>query len=59
MGKKMNKLQKINLIKRTLSYPVRLIFLIPVIIIGFFSTDFEDEFDRGFYKETIKNLYKF
>jgi hypothetical protein len=51
-------LRKVNLIKRIISYPVRLALFVPFAVIGFFMTDWTSEWEVDFYKKTNRSFYK-
>ena len=59
--KTLNTIRKIILFPlRILIYPFKLIFVVPLdFIIGFFLTNWEDEWDRDYYFKTIKKNLKF
>lgn len=49
-------MKKLNLIRKIIKFPFALLFFPLLVIIGFFFTDWENGFDRKFYKELLKNL---
>lgn len=46
----------LNIIRKTLKLPFALVALILIIPIGFFATDWENDWDVKFYKKMIKEL---
>jgi hypothetical protein len=44
---------------RLIAYPFKIFLFLPVwTIFGFFDTNWEDKFDRDFYKKEILSLFK-
>ncbi len=43
---------------RVMLYPLKLISFPFLVVIGFFDTNFEDEWDRNYYKKELKTWCK-
>lgn len=54
----MTKAQKLNWVRRIVLFPFRVVFFIPMVTIGFFMTNFEDEWEVNFYRKMVKNFFK-
>lgn len=51
-------MKTINLIRRVISYPFRLMLIPLGLIVLFFMTDFENEWDLKFFKNCMMSLIK-
>ena len=54
-----NRMRKINLVRKIIFFPFKIIFSIIFLVVGFFMTDFESPKDRKYFKENMIDWYKF
>ena len=54
----MKKYKYIQRVKRTITYPFRLVVLPIIFVFGACLTDWEDKWDRDYFWGTLKSLFK-